>query len=302
MAKHKFRPLKFLRNVSHLARKDFVASFLNDGGEEIVLPRIHYWEIFSAQKRKLCDQHVQFIERPKKEALLRRLVHSMYESGMIDRKRSVVDIGSWLADNALIWSRFLDPNQGFVYAIDPAPENIAYGKLLGQANGIANVNWIEAVCSDTVDVPLFYEDSLEHARFNQDGRGRASDRSTMTLDAAVGQGGWDSIGLIHVDVEGFELKVIRGAENIIKHSRPVILFEQHISKENVEILVDYLKSADYAIAMINEVLPECDLDCRNFMALPHGLPVPQAPRIDRAEARTLGIWYAAPGSDLIPVD
>ncbi len=302
MAKQKFRPARFLRHTRHLARKKFVATFQNDGGEKILLPQINYWDVFSLQKQKMCAQNFQFIERPNKEALLRQLIYSMYLNGNIDNTKSIIDIGSWLADNALIWARYLNPEEGVVYAIDPAPQNIAYGKLLARMNGVANVHWIEAVCSDTENVPLFYKDSLEHARFNEEGIGHRSDRSTTTLDTAIGPGGWHSIGLLHVDVEGFELKVLRGAQNIIRKAQPVILFEQHISQDDTESLFNFLKEFGYKFAMINEVLPGCDLDCRNFIATPSEFTISPMIEIDRTEANALGVWYATLGSDLIPVD
>ncbi len=46
-----------------------------------------------------------------------------------------------------------------------------------------------------------------------------------TLDAVVAQQRWDRVDFIKIDVEGMELEVLRGAGDILKSRRPVVLFE-----------------------------------------------------------------------------
>ena len=67
------------------------------------------------------------------------------------------------------------------------------------------------------------------------------------------------IGLIHVDVEGFELKVIKGASKIIERDKPTLFFEQHISQEDPNLVFKYMKNFGYRVFMINEVIPGNDL-------------------------------------------
>ena len=50
----------------------------------------------------------------------------------------------------------------------------------------------------------------------------------------------------------------KGAEKLILSDQPVISFEQHISKEDVGAVSEFLKSFDYRVFMLNEVLPGCE--------------------------------------------
>jgi FkbM family methyltransferase len=55
------------------------------------------------------------------------------------------------------------------------------------------------------------------------------------------------IGLLKIDVEGHEIRVLKGAATLIARSRPVILFEQHAheSKDGSSDVVDFLRSNGY---------------------------------------------------------
>ena len=55
------------------------------------------------------------------------------------------------------------------------------------------------------------------------------------------------IGLLKIDVEGHEIRVLKGAATLIARSRPVILFEQHAheSKDGSSEVVDFLRSNGY---------------------------------------------------------
>ena len=66
-----------------------------------------------------------------------------------------------------------------------------------------------------------------------------------------------------------EFKVILGSDVIINKFRPIITFEQHLEFDNYQELSKYMINKDYKVFMINEILPGCRLDCRNFIAFPN---------------------------------
>ena len=82
---------------------------------------------------------------------------------------------------------------------------------------------------------------------------------------------------------------------------PVIVFEQHISKENIFQVADFLKEFEYRVFMVNEVLPGCSLDCRNFMAFPSNKILPQISEFDQKNASAMGIYSAVVGKSLIEI-
>ena len=53
--------------------------------------------------------------------------------------------------------------------------------------------------------------------------------------------------------------------------------------------------------MINEVIPECNLDCRNFIAFDSHRGHPEIGKPDQMNGRKEGIFYACMGTDLIKV-
>ena len=53
--------------------------------------------------------------------------------------------------------------------------------------------------------------------------------------------------------------------------------------------------------MVNEVLPGCSLDCRNFMAFPSNKILPQISEFDQKNASAMGIYSAVVGKSLIEI-
>lgn len=236
--------------------------FRHEGNQVLLLPRTSILRRFSNNGLEVWRKQ-QFSQRPNREVVLRRVVHQLYEKGVASRYRSIIDIGSWIGDNALVWAKILK-EPAVVHAVDPSAENIAFAQSIASLNQISNVNWIEAVCSDSNNQAVGYVGNLDHASFFVTTADDAGLR-TSTLDTVIGPEAVGTIGLLHVDVEGFELAVLRGSREILAASQPMVLFEGHLCEQDAVVeTIDYLKSAGYRTFMLNEVLPGCNLDCRNF--------------------------------------
>lgn len=72
----------------------------------------------------------------------------------------------------------------------------------------------------------------------------------------------DNIDVIKIDVEGSELEVLSGSENIIKNNRPVLMFESALPKENNWIdgkkkMWSLLASHNYEVVFPNRVAHNC---------------------------------------------
>jgi FkbM family methyltransferase len=79
-------------------------------------------------------------------------------------------------------------------------------------------------------------------------------RSLQPLDAVCGN--MESIDVIKMDVEGFELKVLKGAKKILQERSPILLVEIFGPQEQANI-VNFLSPMGYSIRGI--------LDLRNFI-------------------------------------
>ena len=74
-----------------------------------------------------------------------------------------------------------------------------------------------------------------------------------------------------------------------------------ISKENLELITEHIKSYDYRIFMINEILPGNALDCRNFLALPREKGLPSLKKFEQSNGRDIDIYSATIGPAIIEI-
>ena len=289
-----------MQAIAALKKANFEIVFPIEGNITLAVPRTSYLKYCFGGRRR-ARQTPEFVARPNKEALLRYVVYRLFDSGFLDRSKSVIDIGCWLSDNTIVWSKLLD-HGGVVHAIDPSVENINFGKRVAALNGVTNVNWVHAVCSDRSRVALDFAGAITHAKFVEADNTTSKGMQSTTLDEVVNRSEHQAISLIHVDVEGFEEKVLRGAEGIIKRDKPVIIYEQHISSEDTAPIRKFLRDLDYVIFMVNEVPPGCSPDCRNLVAFSRSRPVPDMNAIDGTADGLKDIISAAVGPALLPVD
>ncbi len=289
--------LNRIQKYQVLKKNKFLVNFKNEGNTIIELPVLSIYEVLT-NKGIYVEKNFRYMSRPNSEVLFRKIVYELYNSKYIDNNKSIIDIGSWIGDNSLVWSKYLT-EEAHVFAIDPSFTNLQYGKKLSELNCSNNIKWVEAVCSDKLGQKLGFDYSLDHATFK-----KTTSKNYLissTLDEIIKSSGDKKIGFIHIDVEGFEYSVIKGAINIINKNNPVISFEQHISSERVSIITNYLKSLDYNIYMVNEVLPGNDLDCRNFFAFPSKMSKPSLKEFDQSNIKNDNIFSATLGPHLLKI-
>ncbi len=289
--------LSRIQKYQELKKNKYLVNFENEGNILIKLPHLSILDVL-INKNIFVERNFRYMGRPKSEVLFRKIVYELYDLKYIDNNKSIIDIGSWIGDNTLVWSKYLT-EKSIVYAIDPSSNNLLYGKKLSDLNNTKNIKWVEAVCSDKLGQKLSFDDSLDHAKFKKtDSKNHII---SSTLDEIIKNAGNYKIGFIHIDVEGFEYLVIQGAKSIITKDNPVISFEQHISSEKVSLITDYLKALGYNIFMINEVLPGCDLDCRNFLAFPSEIGKPSLKELDQNNIKNKNIFSASIGPQLLKI-
>ncbi len=257
-----------VNGLRHLKEAGFATTFVHEGNIRISVPRASLVDAVIPNRIPTLEKAAIFIARPYSEPAMRLLARTLIEENLSQSKADIVDIGAWISDNALVWGRMVEPLGGRVVAIDPSPENVEFGRKLCALNHVRNVDYHVAVCTDTIGTDLWPTGSLDHTEFTQSANPRQRPLKSMTIDGLIDEQRIRSVGLLHVDVEGLEAKVIAGASTLIANSRPLIIFEQHLETDDVAALCSTLESWNYSVQMVNESLPGCLPDCRNFLAIP----------------------------------
>lgn len=202
-----------------------------------------------------------FAQRPVHEKQFRRINSFLINNGII--KNNIIDAGCWMGDNAVPWAKMIT---GIVYAIDPSEDHLDYINKTCAINQINNIVTINGVLSDNQKIVSTNED-LYHCSFISSDAAKIKLVST-SIDILYQTKTIDNIGYIHLDVEGMEQSAINGSENVINTFRPIITFEQHLNTDKYVDLCNHLQNMSYVTFMINELLPGCREDCRNFIAFP----------------------------------
>jgi len=228
--------------------------FTNDDNVEILLPQHHFSTIFAKR-----DNH---------EVLFRRINTYLIKNGLI--KNNIIDLGCWIGDNSVPWAKNIDGN---IYAIDPSPNNCIFVKMLAHLNSLKNINVIQKAISEMNKI-VSTNGHIDHCSFvgtnNNNGHTKIN---SYSLDYLHETGEIKNIGYIHLDVEGMEFNVIKGSLIIIEKYRPIVSFEQHLNIDDYNALCKYFQNEKYDVYLVDEILPGCRPDCRNFMAFPKELNI-----------------------------
>lgn len=146
--------------------------------------------------------------------------HGMEDLQTLDKvkNRNIVDVGGYIGDSALVLSKYTDKN---VYTFEACKENYVRMDKTFELNNVKNVIPVNYALGDSIDgkVSLGGIGPSSHVVSID---GDDCDINYTTLDKYVSENNID-VGLIKVDIEGFEQKFLKGAQETIKTQKPVLL-------------------------------------------------------------------------------
>jgi FkbM family methyltransferase len=184
-------------------------------------------------------------------------------SGLLPADTVSVDVGC----NVGLYASILAGCTARTIAFEPHPGNAAYLRKLK----IRHCEIVEAAVSDVpgrrvLRVPV--EADTEMHALGAIGGGEADDPSiaqydvdVVTLDSVLPPrlSAGERIGFIKIDVEGHELGVLRGADNIINEHRPILLVETGDRSERaMSELFELLIPRGYSAKMTTDGRSLCD--------------------------------------------
>jgi FkbM family methyltransferase len=185
-------------------------------------------------------------------------------SYLISSGDTVIDAGANFGYNGILMGKQIGLNGSL---ISFEPQRIIYQQMCGNLilNNIFNAVTIQAALGDgsissTNMAPVNYNSDWVNIGDTSIGNGGEEVNIFKLDDLLV-----DNINFIKLDVQGYELFTLKGAENHIKTFQPDLFIEiepHQLNKFNVTDteLIDYIKSLGYKIFKINNEYP-CDHIC-----------------------------------------
>lgn len=140
-----------------------------------------------------------------------------------------VDVGAHVGYYTLVASKRVGPN-GHVYALEPAPDNFASLCANLELNGVTNVTPIRAAAG-AAEGRAFLRDPLPgnsgSAAIVLDDAS-ATEVTVRTVSEVVSQSDLGRVRVVKIDVEGYEVEVLRGLASMFEHgARPALFVELH---------------------------------------------------------------------------
>jgi FkbM family methyltransferase len=143
----------------------------------------------------------------------------------------VIDVGANIGITAVMAAALVDPGQ--VVAIEPVPATFAHLEANVARSGLVNIDCVRAAAAaEEGEVGLVTLAGSNFAAFvgyeNVLRRYTAYDEipvRALSLDQIVAEVGLDRVDFIKIDVEGYELEVLRGARRTLSSFRPMVFLE-----------------------------------------------------------------------------
>jgi len=160
-------------------------------------------------------QRAMHAYEPAKHALIRRHLRP----GM-----TFIDVGANKGDFTLLAARLVG-GTGTVISIEPEPENHSVLRRTLELNDYGNIKVMQVALSDCDGVADLQIGSTSgsHSLSPEFNGLRTVAVPTVTLDAVVADHRLDPVDMIKIDVQGFELAVLRGAFRTLAGNPDVIL-------------------------------------------------------------------------------
>jgi FkbM family methyltransferase len=182
------------------------------------------------------------------EPLTTQIISEELSEGM-----NCVDIGSNIGYYALLESKKIG-KLGKVWAIEPSPENFSalkYNIKLQENKNIQAFNFAIGDKNGKIEFIISKKSNWSKVKEEKDLLNQDDDIikvSLKTLDLFSEENNLKQIGLLRMDVEGYENKIIDGATQFLKKFKPKIMIEIHMmimGKKETKNILEKLKEMNY---------------------------------------------------------
>ena len=214
------------------------------------------------------------------------LVRALLSERRTLRAGAVLDVGAHRGETACLYAAFAPERP--IFAVDPSPDNVehiqntygpVFGNLRAQVAALGSKRFRGAwkqvipawnqVVLDTKrlakgDARAGASDVPSRRRYTQDPKSRVATFPILRVDDLFYT---EPLAFAHIDTEGSELEVLRGAVHTLERDQFVFSFEVHADTPECVRLLKHVESLGYQILLIQEVCGQ-RVDCRNLLAIP----------------------------------
>ena len=184
--------------------------------------------------------NIRFVKPLPLETIIYRQ-YEMFKDFLPYNHDLVLDIGAYYGDYSIIWSKLYGAK---VIAFEP----LLYNFITAKTNIILN-NANVKIYNVAIGNRNEYETMFGNDMINNFDEGKAYIINKITLDDFQGINNYSDVDLVKIDVEGFELEVLIGAEKLIRYGKPKIILETHTS-DLKRICTNYLQNLGYELKHI----------------------------------------------------
>lgn len=156
----------------------------------------------------------------------------------------VIDGGACYGETALYFA-FKAGNAGYVYTFEFMPENLSifHRNMALNPEMAQRIKLVEKPLWDRSGEKVRIEGGGPGARVRDDGADlNATQIETVTIDDLVRNNGLDKLDFLKMDIEGAELRALKGAEDSIRRFRPQMAISVYHRPEDFWTIPQYIAS------------------------------------------------------------
>jgi FkbM family methyltransferase len=157
---------------------------------------------------------------------------------------TVVEVGANIGYYALFESRLVGPG-GKVIAIEPVPKNVEGLRRNVRNNGRINIEVHQLAIADrNGTLPMYLSARSNWHSLLPTPSAQTCMVPVSTLDDFLFSAPPDSVDLIRMDVEGYEIEIVKGMQRVLSVYDPYLLIEIHPDLVGSQAIIDYLHTLE----------------------------------------------------------
>ena len=166
---------------------------------------------------------------------------------------TIIDIGANIGYTILNFAKLVG-HEGAIFGFEPDPINFERCNHNIVQNNFTNIHLSKCGLGESMGKFLLHVPSPQNRGgnriINEKTEGETNVIEVITLDDFVRQKQINKIDLIKIDVEGYELKILKGGESTLKKFKPTLFIEiddNNLKQQghSVLLIVDFIKSLGY---------------------------------------------------------